>query len=150
MKITAEELEKIISLHRETLKNIPWKEYNFKPSPAKWSKKEILGHLIDSAQSNIRRFVVTQYEENPFIKYKQDLWVSINNYQQWDIDELIDLWYLLNKQVCHILLNTPVAMYQRTCQTEMLHTIEWLATDYVKHLQHHLHVILDLEPIAYP
>lgn len=150
MKSTAAELEKIINRHLSNLKDITEEEYSLKPSPDKWSKKEILGHLIDSAHSNIRRFAVAQYEDNPFIKYNQDKWVAINNYQHWDISVIINLWYLLNKQVCHILQNTPSAMYQRTSQTEALHTIEWLAIDYVKHLKHHLHVILNLEPVAYP
>jgi hypothetical protein len=150
MKSIAAELEKIISLHLPNLKEITEDEYSFKPSPAKWSKKEILGHLIDSAHSNIRRFVVAQYEENPAIRYNQDKWVAIAGYQQWDTNEIINLWYLLNKQVCHILNNTPEDMYQRTSQTGTLHTIKWLAADYVKHLRHHLHVVLNLEPVSYP
>lgn len=79
MKSTTVELEKIINLHLSNLKDITEEEYSFKPSPAKWSKKEILGHLIDLAQSNIRRFVVAQYEENPFIKYNLDKWVVIKS-----------------------------------------------------------------------
>ena len=150
MKTASVELEKIINLHLSNLKDIPEEEYSQKISPAIWSKKEILGHLIDSAQSNIRRFVVAQYEENPAIRYNQDKWVTIANYQQWDTPDIINLWYLLNKQVCHILQNTPLTMYHRTSQTEALHTIEWLAADYVKHLKHHIHVILNLEPVTYP
>lgn len=150
MKSTAAELENIINYHLLNLKDITEEEYSLKPSPAKWSKKEILGHLIDSAQSNIRRFVVAQYEENPFINYNQDKWVSIANYQHWDTHDIINLWYLLNKQVCYILNNTSENMYTRTSQTDASHTIEWLAADYVKHLRHHLHVILNLELVAYP
>jgi hypothetical protein len=60
MKSTAAELEKLINFHLPNLKDITEKEYSLKPSPAKWSKKEILGHLIDSAHSSIRRFVVAQ------------------------------------------------------------------------------------------
>lgn len=150
MKQTASQLNQLINQYLPDLNNISEKEYAAKPAPNKWSKKEILGHLIDSAQSNIRRFVVAQYEENPFIKYNQDKWVAINNYQQWETKDIISLWYGLNKQVCQILNNTPAAMFLRTCQSEDLHTIEWLAADYVKHLQHHLHVVLGLEPVTYP
>lgn len=150
MKQTASLLLELISRHLPALGEISEEEYCHQPAPGKWTKKEILGHLIDSAQSNIRRFVKAQYEENPYIRYNQDQWVAINNYQQWDTKEIIGLWYLLNKQVCHILDNTPAAMYNRTCQTEALHTIQWLAADYVKHLQHHLHAVLGLEPVAYP
>jgi hypothetical protein len=150
VKETARQLENIIDQHLPALLQIPEEEYSRKPSPAKWSKKEILGHLVDSAQSNIRRFVIAQYEDRPHIVYNQDKWVVAMGYQQWDTRNIIDLWYLLNKQVCAILQNTPPGMYNRECQTQALHTIEWLAADYVKHLLHHLHVVLDLEPVAYP
>ena len=150
MQATAYDLEKIIDLHLSNLKDITEEEFSLKLSPNKWSKKEILGHLIDSAQSNIRRFVIAQYEENPAIRYNQDKWVAINGYQQWNTHDIIELWYNLNKQVCYILRNTSKDMYQRTAQTESLQSIQWLAVDYVKHLLHHLHVILNLEPVAYP
>ena len=109
-----------------------------------------MGHLIDSAQSNIRRFVMAQYEETPHIVYNQDKWVRIANYQQWETIDLIRLWYLLNKQVGEILKNTSPETAKRTCQTQELHTIEWLAKDYIMHLRHHLHVVLELETVDYP
>ncbi|HEX7903813.1 MAG TPA: DinB family protein [Chitinophagaceae bacterium] len=150
MHSIATELENIIDERITALKKTTEDIFSAKPFPEKWSKKEIMGHLADSAQSNIRRFVVTQYEENPFIIYNQEKWVTIINYQQWKTADIIDLWYLLNKQICAILRNTPEAMYGRKCRTGELHTIEWLARDYVKHLLHHLHVVLNLEPIPYP
>jgi hypothetical protein len=150
MQNTASRLETIIDQHLPALREIPESIFSLKPSPVKWSRKEILGHLVDSAQNNIRRFVTAQYEDKPFIVYDQDKWVTISAYQQWDTGQLIDLWYLLNKQVCAIWRNTPAHMYQREALSQDLHTIEWLATDYVKHLLHHLHVVLDLEPVAYP
>jgi hypothetical protein len=150
MRSMAIELRDIIDKHLGDLINIPEEQYSWKPGPAKWSKKEILGHLVDSAQNNIRRFVVAQYEETPFIKYNQDKWVLISGYQHWQTADVIQLWYLLNKQVCYILENTSPEMFGRTCLTDSPHSIEWLAEDYTRHLRHHLHVILDLEPIPYP
>ena len=150
MRPEASELEKIITRHLQSLKVIPEAEFNIKPSPAKWSKKEILGHLIDSAQSNIRRFIIAQYEDKPAIVYNQDKWVAIANYQYWKTSDIIELWFLLNVQICEILKNTSPEIAQRQCQTQELHSIEWLAKDYITHLKHHLHVILNLEPVAYP
>jgi len=121
-----------------------------KPAPDKWSKKELMGHLIDSAQNNLRRFIVAQYEMQPEIRYQQDAWVALNHYQQWNWKELIHLWFLTNKQIAHVLQNTAPENLQRLCQTENVHTLEWLATDYIKHLQHHLHQVLNLDPIPYP
>ena len=71
--IVEEELHRFAEIYEE--------DWAYKISPEKWSKKEILGHLCDSALSNIRRFVVTQYKENENIVYDQDFWVKAQNYQ---------------------------------------------------------------------
>ncbi len=150
MRSISHELETLIQQHLPQLKAIPGSEWTHKSSPTKWSRKEIMGHLIDSAYCNIRRFIVAQYEETPTIVYNQDKWVAITGYQHWDTHDLVDLWYLLNKQVCAILNNTSPEMARRICRTQDQHTIEWLAIDYIKHLRHHLHQVLQLEPVAYP
>jgi hypothetical protein len=146
----ASELDDFINQHVGKLYAMPEDDMSFKYSPAKWSKKEIVGHLADSAQNNIRRFIVAQYEETPRIVYDQDKWVALTGYQQYELTELINLWYLLNKHLVAILKNTSPEMAQRKCQTENIHTIEWLAQDYIRHLRHHIHQVLDLEPVSYP
>lgn len=117
-----------------------------KASPEKWSKKEVLGHLIDSAQSNIRRMVVGQYEENAHIIYRQNEWVKAADYQHYDSKDLIQLWVLLNKHFCRVLLNLPKENYQTITNwgnetTPMLGqdlvTLEFVAKDYIRHLDHH-------------
>jgi len=150
MQEIAVQLDNLLEHHINALRALPVNAINLKPSPSKWSKKEIIGHLIDSAQSNIRRFIVGQYEDQPNITYNQDKWVALSTYQEWDTRLLIDLWYGLNKQVVAVLKNTDAKTAQRKVQTEAVHTIEWLAQDYIKHLRHHLHQVLELEPEAYP
>jgi hypothetical protein len=150
MKSTTLELTALIKDYLSRLNELTDEEASIKLSPNKWNKKELIGHLIDSAQNNIRRFIVAQYEENPLIIYRQDSWVSINNYQSYQLKDLILLWYLLNKQICSILENSSKETLQRTCQTESLHSIEWFANDYIKHMKHHLHQILNLSPVEYP
>ena len=121
MKSIASELNKIIEDHLSDLRSVSQEEFCFKPSPAKWSKKEILGHLVDSAQNNIRRFIVAQYDERPKIVYNQDKWVAITNYQQYQLTDLINLWYQLNKHICQVLIFMPTEMSKRQVQTEELH-----------------------------
>lgn len=150
MKLIANELESFIEQHTASILQIPEEIFLHKLTPAKWSKKEIIGHLIDSAHSNIRRFIVAQYEDNPTIVYNQEKWVAINNYQQWNNNQLIRLWYLLNNQVVEILKNTSAEIAGRTCFTNESQTVQWLAADYIKHLRHHIHQVLDLSPFAYP
>lgn len=150
MLSTASKLETLINEYLLQLKNISEEKFSYKPSPVKWSKKEITGHLIDSAQNNIRRFIVAQYEDTPIINYNQDIWVAINNYRHADSSFIIELWYLVNKQIVGILENTSVEAAKRISKTGEVHTIEWLAEDYIKHMKHHMHQVLELEPVEYP
>lgn len=124
----------------------------YKPGPEKWSKKEILGHLIDSAQNNIRRAIVAQYEEAPSITYQQDNWVTLAGYQERHTPDMIRLWSLLNLHFAAALARmspAATALKVRMGSPEPV-TLEWMASDYCNHLLHHLHQILDLDAIAYP
>ncbi len=132
------------------LLQISEEEFTAKPLPGKWSKKELLGHLVDSAQTNARRFVVAQYEEQPYIVYAQDFWVTAANYQGYHTHDLITLWAALNKHICVLLKNIPAGDEEKLCRSQDLHSIKWLAADYIKHLKHHLHQVLTLEPVEYP
>jgi hypothetical protein len=150
MHSIAFELHAVIEQHHSNLLAISEEKMAYKPVPSKWSKKEIMGHLVDSAQNNIRRFIVSQYEDLPLIVYDQDKWVAASGYQTMETADIINLWHLLNKQLASILNQMPAAMMKRQCRAEKPHTMEWLAQDYFKHLRHHLHQVLDLEPVAYP
>ncbi|BEV05702.1 MULTISPECIES: DinB family protein [Chryseobacterium] len=135
--IVEEELLKFEEINEE--------DWAYKISPEKWSKKEILGHLCDSALSNIRRFVITQYKENENIVYDQDFWVKAQNYQNIPTSDIISLWKILNLQIVHVVENIPDEDLQRTCdmtKTEpQIFTLEFIINDYISHLQHHLKAI---------
>jgi DinB superfamily len=150
MKSITANLHEITERCTPLLHQISEADFSAKPLPNKWSKKELLGHLIDSAQNNIRRFVVAQYEDRPYIVYAQDHWVSAANYQQYQTNDLIALWALLNKHLCMVLKNIPAGKEKNLCMSETAQSIEWLAADYIKHQKHHLHQILNLEPVPYP
>lgn len=138
-------LRTIIDTELKRFEIISEDEWSYKASPEKWSRKEILGHLCDSAFTNIRRFVVTQYKENENIIYDQDEWVKAQNYQNIPAAEVINLWKSLNYQIVHIVENIPDELLQRTCDTskttpEIL-TLEVLIKGYIDHLRHHLKTI---------
>lgn len=121
-------------------------DWAYKESPAKWSKKEVIGHLIDSAQINLQRFVRCTYEENFRLTYEQVEWVAAAHYQDAEINELIELWALLNLQIVRVLTNYSPDRLGARCdnskQEPNLQTVEWLAADYVDHMLHHLKGIL--------
>ncbi|HVE61740.1 MAG TPA: DinB family protein, partial [Chitinophagaceae bacterium] len=112
----------------------------------KWSKKEILGHLIDSALTNQRRFIVSQYEQGTKIIYFQDEWVELQFYQTADVNDLIELWRLLNLQIARTVENIPTNKLKNLCDTGRTgyepHDIDFLITDYITHLRHHLQHIV--------
>jgi hypothetical protein len=117
-------------------------DWSTRPLPGKWSNKEIIGHLIDSAQINLQRFIRCTYEENFKLTYEQDAWVMVQHYQDTGINDLLDLWTLLNRQIIRVLKNYPVNRLSARCDNSKrepnLQTVEWLANDYVEHLKHHL------------
>lgn len=148
MKSVVLKLNNIVDEYFIKLNNIDNSVLSLKENTEKWSKKEILGHLIDSALNNTQRFVRTQHEANPHIVYNQNEWVEILHYQEYDSKELIQLWKYLNKHIIFILDKMPVNKYEFQCNTgkekETLHSLQFLANDYVEHLLHHLKQITGL------
>ncbi|MET3539231.1 DinB family protein [Chryseobacterium limigenitum] len=138
-------LKNIIEEELLRFETIYEEDWCYKISPEKWSKKEILGHLCDSAITNIRRFVVTQYKENENIVYDQDFWVQAQNYQNIPTQDVINLWKFLNFQIVHTVENIPDEALQRTCDTTKTNpqnfTLEFIIQDYVDHLKYHLKAI---------
>src|SRR5262245_34527179 len=105
MEKVCNELDSIVKEFEAKFSQIADAEFSAKPNPAKWSKKEVVGHLIDSAHSNLRRFVVGQYDHQPNIVYQQDFWVQTNGYQQAKKEDVITLWRLMNQQIATVLSN---------------------------------------------
>ena len=146
MDAVATELLQLVHAFADRLREIPEHDFSHKPLPTKWSKKETLGHLCDSAHNNLRRFICAQYEDiPPNIVYDQDQWVALQGYQHVPQEELILLWKLLNDRIAHVIRTMPPQRYALTCNTgrntPSLHTLEWLASDYIRHLKHHLNQI---------
>lgn len=119
--------------------------YSMKINPQKWSKKEIIGHLIDSATNNHHRFVRGQFEDTPRITYDQNQWNANNYYQYINATQLISFWEFYNKQLVQLLKNIPSEKLLNMVDTggENTLTLEFLIEDYILHLEHHLKQIID-------
>ncbi|BAU54556.1 DinB family protein [Mucilaginibacter gotjawali] len=143
-EITAQLNKAIEHFLTSDIQNVNWE---IRPGPGKWSAKEVVGHLIDSAQVNLQRFVRCTYQENFKLVYDQVEWVRAQHYQECQLDELLSLWRLLNRQIIRVLENYPADRLQARCDNskteQCLHTVEWLAQDYVDHLKHHLDQIIN-------
>ena len=113
--------------------------------PGKWSKKEILGHLIDSAIHNLVRFTEINYAAKPYRHrpYNQIDLVNLNQYQTKDINELNQLWLSLNRQIIRIMksVDENALDYKIILSDESVIDLRFLMTDYVEHLEHHINQI---------
>ena len=117
-----------------------------KPSSGKWSKKEILGHLIDSGINNLQRFTEIQFEDKPYKirKYKQSELVEANNYQNANIAEISNLWLALNHRILALIKDQTenTLTFKIEIEEGEFSDLKFLITDYVDHLEHHLKQII--------
>lgn len=107
----------------------------------KWVRKEILGHLIDSAANNHQRFVRARFGGAlGWPGYDQNAWVATHDYRSRPWAELVDLWAALNTHIVRVIASTPADRLSTSCvigSNEPV-TLEWLMSDYLTHLRHHL------------
>jgi hypothetical protein len=116
-----------------------------RPSPGKWSRKEILGHLLDSASNNHQRFVRAAIQGSlTFPGYAQDKLVELENFREMDWGFLVDFWASYNRFLAHVLTCLPAQAAETSCVIgdHKPATLGWIAEDYVAHLKHHLNQIV--------
>lgn len=146
MKATIDKIENLLgqaqdyfTVHDEAHVRIPIAE-------GKWSRKQIIGHLIDSALNNLQRFTEIDYQPQPYVyrEYHQNELVSINDYQNASTEELLQLWVLLNRQIMRVMQSQD----EERLHLKVLFTngevsdLRFLMTDYPEHMQHHINQIL--------
>lgn len=134
------QLSSVVALALPHLSALSEQAAGQKPAPDKWSKKEILGHLIDSAANNHQRFVRLQLEQEIGLPgYEQDGWVRVNKYQDTPWTDLIALWTAYNRHLATVIESLdPAALGHVWHSPDGDVTLEFIATDYVRHLKHHL------------
>ena len=133
-----------------------------RPAAGKWSAKETVGHLIDSATNNHQRFVRAQFVEDLVCQpYAQDEWVRAQRYDAEPWPLLVNLWKFYNLHLAHVCRHAPERERLRERREHNLHEVGWAAVspvepatlehlmrDYVDHLKHHLRQILGEAPDA--
>jgi hypothetical protein len=113
-------------------------------TPRGWSRKQVLGHLIDSASNNHQRFVrLTLYETVELPGYEQDKWVDAQSYNSRPWSELLWLWTAYNEHLAHLMETVPDGALTHTCRVGGADpvTLEFLMRDYVRHLEHHIRTL---------
>ena len=104
MTQTADRFARILAATPLRLADISEADASHPPAPGRWSKKEILGHLIDSAANNHQRFVRAQLAPSVVDpSYQQEQWVATQGYAAEPWPDLVNLWLLYNRHLLHII-----------------------------------------------
>jgi hypothetical protein len=121
---------------------------------AAWSRKEELGHLIDSASNNHLRFVRASLEpEFHGPSYDQNGSVKLHGYQELAWTDLVKFWQSYNRLLAELVKRIPEDKLQTPCTigNGPAVTLRFVIEDYVAHMQHHLDHILRKDTVAtYP
>ena len=136
-----EVLSQLVDVESHVLARIADDEAARPRGPGKWSRKQILGHLIDSALNNHQRLVRAVIAGSvSFPGYQQDLWVEAQGHAGESWDELIRLWSHVNRLLARVIRQIPAGRLSAECRIGEGSpvTIGWLVDDYLRHTKHHL------------
>jgi len=139
-----ERLDYLLNTIPPVLLAISEADLSHKPAADKWSKKEIIGHLIDSATNNHHRLVRSQFEDNVRIVYNQDNWNKYSYYQQMEGERVIHFWETYNRHLLQLIKRIPAESLLRACDMgyENKVTLAFVINDYVRHMEHHLQQVI--------
>lgn len=155
MKDFLKDFRQTIEVSADRLLSIPAAASAMAPAAGKWSPREVIGHLIDSASNNHQRFVRAQFTEDlEFKGYEQAEWVTVQGYQEESWEQLIQLWKLYNLHLLHLITRISSEQLTKQRRKHNLHqiawqtvpvenpvTLEYFIRDYLDHLKHHLRQI---------
>jgi hypothetical protein len=150
MMPVAGRLRELVARAAPRLRLLTEPDVSEKPSPEKWSRKEILGHLIDSASNNHQRFVRMQLRPDigAFV-YDQVEWNRAQKYQMENWPDLVELWRLYNQHLAHVIERADPSSISNICDVgaPAPANLGFIMEDYVRHVRHHLDQILG-EPVG--
>jgi len=106
-----------------------------------WSRKQVIAHLIDSASNNHQRFVRAALQPSlDFPGYDQAGNIRIQTPQEAGWPLLVLLWAAYNRYLAHVIARLPADKLDTPCRIGSAApvTLQFLATDYLDHMVHHL------------
>jgi hypothetical protein len=135
------ELLRVVNSSEEVLKGISGEQSSAPMLAGGWSRRQVMGHLIDSASNNHQRFVRASLQDSLELPgYDQNGWARIQAAGEADWSLLVALWANYNRYLAHLIARLPTEKLEVPCRiggNEPV-TLRFLAEDYLRHLVHHL------------
>lgn len=144
MNELGDELVQVVNSAEGTLLRVSEAESNNTVLAGGWSRKQVLGHLIDSASNNHQRFVRAALQGSlEFPRYDQDGFVRVQAVEGVNWALLVALWASYNRYLAHVIAHLPASSLETVCRigSDQPVTLRFLAEDYLRHLLHHLRQI---------
>jgi len=121
-----------------SLADVPWREGG-------WTRKQIIGHLLDSAANNRQRFVRATLDgayDGP--GYAQDSWVHLHGYAEQSWNTLLRWWEAEHEILAELVDRIPNERLAAECVIAggAPVTLQFVIDDYVAHQKHHLAQIM--------
>ena len=141
MKELSDKLVRVVRSAESILLQVPEAESSKPVLSGGWSRKQVLGHLIDSASNNHQRFVRAALQASLDIPgYDQDGCVRVQAVEEADWTLLVSLWAGYNRYLAHVIAHLPASKLETLCRIGLDEpvTLRFLAEDYLRHLLHHL------------
>jgi hypothetical protein len=141
MKGLSGKLERVVESAQLILRRVTELESDRPILAGGWSRKQVLGHLIDSASNNHQRFVRAALQTSlDFPGYDQDGCVRVQGVEEAHWPLLVALWADYNRYLAHVIAHLPASKLEIPCRigpNEPV-TLRFLVEDYLRHLLHHL------------
>jgi hypothetical protein len=141
MKELREKLARAVHSAEAILRLVSEDESNAPALKGGWSRKQVIGHLIDSASNNHQRFVRASLQGTlVFPAYDQEGCVRVQAVQSAPWPLLVTLWTNYNLYLAHVIAHLPSSQLEAPCRIgeDEPVTLRFLAEDYLTHLLHHL------------
>lgn len=109
-----------------------------------WTRKQIVGHLCDSAANNRQRFVRASIDgKYTGPGYEQDVWVDAHGYADTDWKTLLRWWQVEHEILKAVVARIPADRLETSCTVadNAPVTLRFLIEDYIAHQRHHLQQI---------
>lgn len=134
------QLHQLLDRVPPALRSISEEKASAGSGPDKWTAKQELGHLLDSAVVNHYRWVRVLSEDSPTLPgYDGPSWVNLHNYKDRGWSDLIDTWVRMNEHMFMLAEGISASGWQRLAIFDAKPaTLEFMLNDYVHHAADHL------------